>query len=183
MTAAWPEARAGPSGSARPTKGRPSSHDVVRGEVEFPNDAMDDFVVVKANGAPLFVLANVVDDMRHGHHPRDPRRGPAAHHAQGGAAVGGAGRGGLDGRGRFRRRGPVPAPPLPVFAHLPMLVNEQRKKLSKRRDPVAVESYRDQGYLPDAFVNYLALLGWSPPGGEEIFDRRPDDRLVPRWRT
>ena len=51
-----------------------------------------------------------------------------------------------------------------------MLVNEQRKKLSKRRDPVAVESYRDQGYLPEAFVNYLSLLGWSPPGGEEIFD-------------
>jgi glutamyl-tRNA synthetase len=51
-----------------------------------------------------------------------------------------------------------------------MLVNEQGKKLSKRRDPVAVESYRDQGYLPEAFVNYLELLGWSPPGGEEIFD-------------
>ena len=64
---------------------------------------------------------------------------------------------------------PGPTPPLPVFAHLPMLVNEQRKKLSKRRDPVAVESYRDQGYLPDAFVNYLGLLGWSPPGDEEIF--------------
>jgi glutamyl-tRNA synthetase len=65
---------------------------------------------------------------------------------------------------------PAPAAPLPVFAHLPLLVNEQGKKLSKRRDPVAVESYRDQGYLPQAFVNYLALLGWSPPGGQEIFD-------------
>jgi glutamyl-tRNA synthetase len=63
-----------------------------------------------------------------------------------------------------------PTPALPVFAHLPMLVNEQRKKLSKRRDPVAVESYRDQGYLPEAFLNYLGLLGWSPPGGEEVFD-------------
>ena len=51
-----------------------------------------------------------------------------------------------------------------------MLVNAQRKKLSKRRDPVAVESYRDQGYLADAFVNYLGLLGWSPPEGQEIFD-------------
>ena len=58
-----------------------------------------------------------------------------------------------------------------MFAHLPMLVNEQRKKLSKRKDPVAVESYRDQGYLPDAFVNYLALLGWSPAGDVEICDR------------
>jgi glutamyl-tRNA synthetase len=63
-----------------------------------------------------------------------------------------------------------PTPGLPVFAHLPMLVNEQRKKISKRRDKVAVEEYRDQGYLPEAFVNYLALLGWSPPGGEEVFD-------------
>jgi glutamyl-tRNA synthetase len=59
----------------------------------------------------------------------------------------------------------------PHYAHLPMLVNEQRKKLSKRKDPVAVESYRDQGYLPEAFVNYLALLGWSPRGDEEIVPR------------
>jgi glutamyl-tRNA synthetase len=66
--------------------------------------------------------------------------------------------------------GSIPVPPLPVFAHLPMLVNEQRKKLSKRRDPVSVESYQDQGYLPEAFVNYLSLLGWSPPGDEEIID-------------
>ena len=79
--------------------------------------------------------------------------------------------------------GVVDTPGLPVFAHLPLLVNEQRKKLSKRRDPVAVESYRDQGYLPEAFVNYLGLLGWSPPGGEEIFDTRPDDRSGSASRT
>jgi glutamyl-tRNA synthetase len=51
-----------------------------------------------------------------------------------------------------------------------MLVNAQRKKISKRRDKVAVEEYRDQGYLAEAFLNYLSLLGWSPPGGEELFD-------------
>ena len=63
-----------------------------------------------------------------------------------------------------------------MFAHLPMLVNEARKKLSKRKDPVAVESYREQGYLPEAFVNYLGLLGWSPPNGEaELFTR---DQMV-----
>ncbi len=56
---------------------------------------------------------------------------------------------------------------LPAYAHLPLLVNERGKKLSKRRDPVAVEMYRAQGYLPEAFRNYLALLGWSP-GDEEI---------------
>ena len=52
--------------------------------------------------------------------------------------------------------------PLPAYAHLPLLVNEQGKKLSKRRDPVAVEMYREQGYLPEAFRNYLALLGLEP---------------------
>ena len=113
---------------------------------------------------------------RHGHHPRDPGRGPVAHHAQEHPRCGArwppsAGR-------RTARADPPgrPTPPLPVFAHLPMLVNEARKKLSKRKDPVAVESYREQGYLPDAFVNYLGLLGWSPPNDEsEIFTR---DQMV-----
>ena len=67
---------------------------------------------------------------------------------------------------------------LPAFAHLPLLVNEQGKKLSKRRDPVAVEMYREQGYLPTAFRNYLALLGWSP-GEEEIV---PLETLIESFR-
>jgi glutamyl-tRNA synthetase len=56
----------------------------------------------------------------------------------------------------------------PVWAHVPLLVNEQRKKLSKRRDKVAVEQYRAEGYLAAAMVNYLMTLGWSPPGDQEI---------------
>jgi glutamyl-tRNA synthetase len=67
---------------------------------------------------------------------------------------------------------------LPIYAHLPLLVNEQGKKLSKRRDPVAVEMYREQGYLPAAFRNYLALLGWSP-GEDEIV---PLETLIERFR-
>jgi len=59
--------------------------------------------------------------------------------------------------------------PLPTYAHLPVLVNEKRQKISKRRDRVAVEDYRAQGYLPEAMVNYLALLGWSPRDGREFF--------------
>jgi glutamyl-tRNA synthetase len=55
----------------------------------------------------------------------------------------------------------------PVWAHVPVLVNEQRKKLSKRRDKVALEQYRDDGILADAMVNYLMTLGWTPPGAEE----------------
>ena len=67
---------------------------------------------------------------------------------------------------------------LPAYAHLPLLVNERGKKLSKRRDPVAVEMYREQGYLPAAFRNYLALLGWSP-GDEEIV---PLEVILERFR-
>ena len=152
-----------------PGQGVTTVHDVIRGRVEFPSDAMDDFVAVKASGAPLFVLANVVDDIDmtithviRGEDllPTTPR-GILVWDAL--LGIGWTTDGSTGGP-------PAPAGPLPVFAHLPLLVNEQRKKLSKRRDPVAVESYRDQGYLPQAFVNYLGLLGWSPPGGEEIFD-------------
>jgi glutamyl-tRNA synthetase len=143
-------------------------HDLVRGPVEFPNDAMDDFVAVKGNGAPLFVLANVVDDIDmaithviRGEDllPTTPR-GILVWEAL--SDLGWTTDGTIGSAGE-------PVRSLPAFAHLPMLVNEKRQKLSKRRDPVSVESYRDQGYLPDAFLNYLALLGWGPPGGEEIF--------------
>jgi glutamyl-tRNA synthetase len=152
-----------------PDTGVTTVHDVIRGPVEFPRASMDDFVVVKANGAPLFVLANVVDDMDMAitHVIRGEDLLPTTPK---GVLVWEA-LAALDWRTDGSAGAPDgPAPGLPVFAHLPMLVNEQRKKLSKRRDPVAVESYRDQGYLPEAFENYLGLLGWSPPGGEEIFD-------------
>ncbi len=161
-----------------PDEGVTVVDDVVRGRVEFPCAAMDDFVAVKGNGASLFVLANVVDDIDmaithviRGEDllPTTPR-GVLMWEAL--AAIGWRSDGTAGG-------GPGPTPVLPVFAHLPMLVNEQRKKLSKRRDPVAVESYREQGYLAEAFVNYLGLLGWSPPGGEEIFGI---DRMVEWFR-
>ena len=153
-----------------PDDGETVVADVIRGEVSFPHRAMEDFVCVKSSGQPLFVLANVVDDrdMAITHVirgedllPTTPK-GILLWHALD-TTVGGSGGSGDSGD-------PGAPVPLPVFAHLPMLVNEQRKKLSKRKDPVAVESYRDQGYLPDAFRNYLALLGWSPPGGAEMVE-------------
>ena len=67
----------------------------------------------------------------------------------------------------------------PVFAHLPLLVNEQRKKLSKRRDDVAVGDYRGRGFLPEAMRNYLALLGWGPPDGVEV---RPIEEIIELFR-
>jgi glutamyl-tRNA synthetase len=150
--------REGPGRALRfrsPDVGATVVSDVIRGEVSFPHEAMEDFVVVKSNGQPLFVLANVVDD-------RDMR---ITHVIRGEDLLPTTPKGVLLWRALEASGDEVVE--LPVFAHLPMLVNEQRKKLSKRHDPVAVESYRDEGYLPEAFRNYLALLGWSPAGDDE----------------
>ena len=134
-----------------PDEGSTVVSDLVRGEVVFQHATIEDFVLVKSNGAPLFVLANAVDDMDMGvthvirgeeHLPNTPKAILVWQ------ALGG--------------------PRLPVFAHLPVLVNEKRQKLSKRRDPVALEDYRQQGYLPEAMRNYLVLLGWGPADGQEI---------------
>jgi glutamyl-tRNA synthetase len=71
------------------------------------------------------------------------------------------------------------APEPPVWAHVPLLVNERRQKLSKRRDKVALEQYREEGYLADAMRNYLMTLGWSPSGDSEIV---PWERIVAEFR-
>ena len=138
-----------------PDEGVVEVHDLVRGDVEFPQRALEDFICVKGNGKPLFVLANAVDDrtMAISHVIRGEDQLPTTpRQIMLWGALNGAEGADLA---------------LPAYAHLPLLVNEQGKKLSKRRDPVAVEMYREQGYLPAAFRNYLALLGWSP-GDEEI---------------
>ena len=125
------------------------------GRGRFANATIEDFVVAKSNGDPLFVLAGVVDDrdMRISHVIRAEEHLPTT--PEGGAACG----------RRWGRR-PAACPPI---AHLPVLVNEKRQKISKRRDRVAIEDYRAQGFLPEAMDNYLALLGWSPGDGREFF--------------
>jgi len=149
-----------------PDEGSTIVSDLIRGEVEFPNRATEDFICVKGNGKPLFALANVVDDRTMAishvfrgeeHLPNTPKQIMLWHALNDATSSHMA---------------------LPVFAHLPLLVNEKGQKLSKRRDPVAVEMYREQGYLPSAFRNYLALLGWSP-GEEEIL---PLATLIERFR-
>ena len=152
---------------ATPREGLTIVPDLIRGQVEFQNALIDDFVVAKSSGVVLYALANVTDDRNDGithvirgeeHLPNAPKQMLlwAALNDVTGVDV-----------------------PLPTYAHLPLLVNEQRKKLSKRKDPVATESYRDEGYLPEAFVNYLALLGWSPRGDEEIV---PLETLTEQFR-
>ncbi len=139
-------------------------HDVVRGEVRFANDTIEDFVVAKSNGDPLFVLAVVADDrdMRISHVIRAEEHLPTTPKAVLlWEALG------TDGH------------PLPAFAHLPVLVNDKRQKISKRRDRVAIEDFRAQGFLAEAMTNYLALLGWSPRDGREFFTL---DELVGEFR-
>jgi glutamyl-tRNA synthetase len=134
-----------------PESGETVVHDLVRGDVVFANELIEDFVVVKSNGDPLFVLANVVDDrdmeishiIRADEHLPTTPKAILIWEALGGVA-------------------------LPTFAHVPVLVNEKRQKLSKRRDRVAVQDYRALGYLPEAMVNYLALLGWGPGDDREV---------------
>src|SRR5829696_1686677 len=124
--------------------------DVIRGDVTFDHDALEDFVLLRSNGTPLFVLANAVDDIATGitHVVRGEEHLPNAPKQQ----------------LLWQALGHEP----PVWAHVPVLVNESRKKLSKRRDKVALEDYRSEGYLADSMVNYLMTLGWAPKGDTEI---------------
>ena len=127
-----------------------SFNDLVRGEVTFNTDDLEDFVIWRSNGTPMFLLANAVDDADMG-----------ITHAIRGEDL-------LSGVPKVLLLLDAMGVEHPTYAHLPLLVNEQRKKLSKRRDDVAVGDYREKGFLPEAMVNYLALLGWGPPDGVEI---------------
>lgn len=145
-----------------PEDGTTSFDDLVRGHVRFDNASIEDFVLLRSNGTPVFLLANLIDDEHMG----------ITHVVRGEEHVNGTPKYLLIGEalGLGYR---------PLFAHLPLLVNEQRKKLSKRRDDVSIDGYRAAGYLPEAMRNYLALLGWGPDDGVEI---RPIGEIVERFR-
>ena len=131
--------------------------DLVRGELTFDAENVSDYVLVRANGHPLYPLVNPVDDALMGitHVLRGedllsstPRQIPL-HEA-------------------LREIG-IASGPLPRFGHLPFVMGEGNRKLSKR-DPVSsLQLYRDRGFLPEGIVNYLALLGWSIGGDREFF--------------
>lgn len=136
--------------------------DVIRGHVRFENENVEDPVIWRSNGTPTFLIANAVDDVdldiTHVIRGEDLLSStPKVIHLR--VALG--------------------TTVLPVYAHLPLLVNAQRQKLSKRRDDVALWDYRDKGYLPEAMANYLALLGWGPPDGVEV---RPMAEIIERFR-
>jgi glutamyl-tRNA synthetase len=131
--------------------------DLVRGPIEFKNDHVPDFVIVRGNGEPLYTLVNPVDDALMGitHVLRGedllsstPRQ-LAMYAALAQIGVG-------DGS-------------TPLFGHLPYVMGEGNKKLSKRDPQSSLNLYREEGYLPEALLNYLALLGWSPGDDLEFF--------------
>ena len=144
---------AGPGRALRfrtPDEGETVVVDLIRGEPTWENKLLEDFVIARGDGSPVFLLANVVDDMTQRithviraeeHLPNTPKQ-----------------------QLLWDALGVKP----PIWAHVPVVVNEKRQKLSKRRDKVALEAYRDEGYLAATMCNYLMLLGWAPSGNREI---------------
>jgi glutamyl-tRNA synthetase len=145
-----------------PDDGVTAWDDIVRGKVSFENANLEDFVLLRASGAPIFLLANAVDDdfmaITHVIRGEDHVNGTPKY---------------------LLIRGALGLVDQPHFAHLPLLVNEGRKKLSKRRDDVSVADYKAKGYLPEAMRNYLSLLGWGPPDGVEV---RPIEEILELFR-
>jgi len=135
-----------------PAAGETVVSDLIRGEVRFENDLLDDFVIIKSDGFPTYNFAAVVDDnlmkithvIRGDDHLSNTPRQILLYEAFG-----------------F---------PIPKFAHLPMILGPDKARLSKRHGAVSVVAYSEMGYLPEAMVNYLARLGWSH-GDQEVFTR------------
>ena len=125
--------------------------DLVRGEVEFDNALLGDFVIVRNDGVPLYHFVVVVDDeemeitdvIRGEDHLSNTPKHIALIRALG-----------------YRE---------PRFGHIPLILNADRSKMSKRKSQMAMSAYREEGYLPETLVNFLAFLGWSPGTEEEIF--------------
>jgi len=136
-----------------PEEGEVGWHDLVKGAISFPNKELDDLVLLRADGVPTYNFGVVVDDLDMGithvirgdDHVNNTPRQVHIFNAMGGT--------------------------LPAFAHLPMILGADGERLSKRHGAVNVMQYRDEGFLPEALVNYLARLGWSH-GNDEVFTVR-----------
>jgi glutamyl-tRNA synthetase len=142
---------------AMPLEGETRVYDLIRGEIVYQNANLEDLVLLKSDGYPTYHLANVVDDhlMEITHIMRGDEWIPTAPlHVQLYAAFGWE---------------------VPTLAHMPLILAPGGGKLSKRHGSTAMEEFRAQGYLPEALMNYLALLGWSYDATTEIFSK--DDLL------
>ena len=143
-----------------PLDGKTSFTDAVRGDITFENRLLDDFVLVKSDGYPTYQFANVVDDhlMEITHVIRSEEWiSSTPKHVL-----------------LYQALGWTP----PVFAHPPLILGPDRSKLSKRHGAVAFLEFKERGFLPEAMMNYLTLLGWSPGTDEELF---PVQELIERF--
>jgi len=142
-----------------PLHGTTVLDDVVKGDIVFQNDELDDFIIARSDGSPTYNFVVVVDDLtmqintiiRGDDHVMNTPKQILLYRALGAR--------------------------LPVFAHVPMVLGKDRSRLSKRHGATSVTAYRDMGYLPEAFVNYLVRLGWSH-GDQEYFTR---DELIQKF--
>lgn len=138
---------------AMPLEGSTEFEDQIRGRIQFDNTTLDDFVILKSDGFPTYHLASVVDD-----HLMN-----ITHILRGEEWISSTPRHIL----LYRAFAWSP----PLFAHLPLILGKDRTKLSKRHGAASLAEYREQGYLPNALANYVALLGWSPGGDHEVLSR------------
>ncbi|MDM7998791.1 MAG: glutamate--tRNA ligase [Dehalococcoidia bacterium] len=136
-----------------PLAGQTTFHDLIRGDITFSNAELDDLVLLKSDGYPTYHLANVVDDhsMQVSHVMRaDEWLSSTPRHVL-----------------LYKAFGWTP----PLYAHLPMILGPDKSKLSKRHGATALLEYRDEGYLPEAIFNFLALLGWSLDDKTDVISR------------
>jgi glutamyl-tRNA synthetase len=141
-------------------EGRTIVNDLVHGPIDFDRATIEDFVILRSDGHPTYHLSVVVDDVdmaithvvRGDDHISNTPKQVLLYEAM--------------------------AAPLPAFAHVPLILGPDKKRLSKRHGATSVGEYETQGYLPEAMVNFLALLGWSPGGDREVFTR---EELVERF--
>jgi glutamyl-tRNA synthetase len=135
-------------------------NDEVRGHIEFAREHIDDFVIVRSDGFPTYHLSVVVDDVemeithvvRGDDHISNTPKQVLLYEALGAA--------------------------VPHFAHVPLILGTDKKRLSKRHGATSVGEYEAQGYLPEAMINFLAMLGWSPGDNDELFSR---EELIERF--
>jgi len=140
-----------------PDEGTTAWDDVIRGRIEFPNEQLEDLVLIRSDGRPTYNFANPVDDMLDG----------ITHVIRGADHVSNTPK-------QIQILRALGAEP-PVYAHVPDVLGTDGKKLSKRHGAQSVEDFRDEGYIPEALVNFLARLGWAYDDKTEVFSR---DELV-----
>ena len=134
-----------------PTEGTTTFHDVIYGDITVDNSELDDMILIKSDGFPTYNFANVVDDhlMNITHVVRGKEY--------------------LSSAPKYNRLYEAFGWEIPTYIHCPLITNEEHKKLSKRSGHSSYEDLLEQGFLTEAIVNYVALLGWSPSDNKEIF--------------